>query len=79
MCYFLQLTIHPQGRQPVAEGLVRSAAERSGVVLQGEFPALLATDGHCSCDFVREGHAITLGSFVQDVVQAEGIKWVLVG
>jgi hypothetical protein len=79
MCWFLQLVVTPQGKSREAEERVCQAASNAGFVLQGEFPALVVTDGHCSCNFIQKGHSIVACDLVEEVVKADGVKFLLVG
>jgi hypothetical protein len=79
MCWFLQLVVTPQGKSREAEERVCQAANNAGLVLQGEFPTLMVTDGHCSCKFIQKGHSIVVCDLIEEVVKADKVKFVLVG
>ena len=80
MCWFIQLKVTARKRPDEAAATIERLAERFGVYLRGQFPALYVTDGHCSCDYVQnDGRAIHIASFIEAVVKAEQIKNVEVG
>jgi hypothetical protein len=80
MCYFLSIEVTPQKRQAEAQNVVERLAKSNGLYLQGEFPVVQVTDGHCSCHQVAtDGRALHVTTFLEELLKAEEIKNIKVG
>src|SRR4051812_36142825 len=80
MCFFINLEVKCQPGRTGNSTTLDHLAKLHSIRLQGTFPILQVTDGHCSClQVLSEGRTIGITDFVQELMTDDEIKNVRIG